>query len=119
MTIGTAGDKSTGAGKGSDAPDGTLRLVKVNDHATLIDIPDLDFALPGGQSTSGCQQDTIRRKRHSAHLLRMAREGADDLASGVGKAEISNDPAVQRQIIEDYPKKYLMARFGFHRPTQD
>ncbi|MGZ6226494.1 MAG: hypothetical protein ACXWNE_00070 [Candidatus Binataceae bacterium] len=37
----------------------------------------------------------------------------------VGKAEISSDPAVQRQIIEDYPKKYLMARFGFHRPTQE
>jgi hypothetical protein len=37
----------------------------------------------------------------------------------IGKAEISNDPAVERQIIEDYPKKYLMARFGFHRPTQE
>jgi hypothetical protein len=37
----------------------------------------------------------------------------------IGKAEISSDPAVQRRIIEDYPKKYLMARFGFHRPTQE
>jgi hypothetical protein len=36
----------------------------------------------------------------------------------IGKAEISSDPAVSRQIIEDYPKKYLMARFGMHRPTQ-
>lgn len=36
----------------------------------------------------------------------------------IGKAEISSDPAVSRQIIEDYPKKYLMARFGLHRPTQ-
>lgn len=37
----------------------------------------------------------------------------------IGKGEISRDPAVQRQIIDDYPKKYLMARFGFHRPTQE
>jgi hypothetical protein len=37
----------------------------------------------------------------------------------IGRAEISSDPAVERQIIEDYPKKYLMARFGFHRPTQE
>jgi hypothetical protein len=37
----------------------------------------------------------------------------------IGKAEISNDPAVEHRIIEDYPKKYLMARFGFHRPTQE
>ncbi len=37
----------------------------------------------------------------------------------IGKAEISSDPAVERQIIEDYPKKYLMARFGFHRPNQE
>jgi hypothetical protein len=37
----------------------------------------------------------------------------------IGTAEISSDPAVERQIIEDYPKKYLMARFGFHRPNQE
>jgi hypothetical protein len=40
-------------------------------------------------------------------------------AAFIGKAEISGDPAVERQIIEDYPKKYLMARFGFHKPTQE
>ena len=37
----------------------------------------------------------------------------------IGRAEISSDPTVERQIIEDYPKKYLMARFGFHRPNQE
>jgi hypothetical protein len=37
----------------------------------------------------------------------------------IGKALISADPAVERRIIDDYPKKYLMARFGFHRPTQE
>jgi hypothetical protein len=36
----------------------------------------------------------------------------------IGKAEISSDPAVSRRIIEDYPKKYLMVRFGLHKPTQ-
>lgn len=37
----------------------------------------------------------------------------------IGKAEITHDPAVGRQIVEDYPKKYLMARFGLNRPTQE
>jgi hypothetical protein len=37
----------------------------------------------------------------------------------IGKAEITRDPAVGRQIVEDYPKKYLMARLGLNRPTQE
>jgi hypothetical protein len=37
----------------------------------------------------------------------------------IGKAEITSDPAVPRQIVEDYPKKYLMVRFGIHKPTQE
>ena len=37
----------------------------------------------------------------------------------VGKAEITKDPAVAQQIVEDYPKRYLMARLGLHTPTQE
>ena len=37
----------------------------------------------------------------------------------VGKAEITSDPAVSRKIVDDYPKRYLMARLGMHRPTQE
>jgi len=37
----------------------------------------------------------------------------------IGKAEITNDPAVARQIVVDYPKRYLMARLGMHTPTQE
>ncbi len=37
----------------------------------------------------------------------------------IGKAEITSDPAVSRQIVEEYPKRYLMARLGIHRPTQE
>ncbi len=37
----------------------------------------------------------------------------------VGRAEITGDPAVSRQIVDDYPKRYLMARLGLHRPTQE
>jgi hypothetical protein len=37
----------------------------------------------------------------------------------VGKAEITSDPAVSRQIVTDYPKRYLMARLGIHTPTQE
>jgi hypothetical protein len=37
----------------------------------------------------------------------------------VGKAEITSDPAVSRQIVTDYPKRYLMARLGIHTPSQE
>jgi len=37
----------------------------------------------------------------------------------IGKAEISADSAVPRQIVADYPKRYLMARLGMHTPTQE
>ena len=36
----------------------------------------------------------------------------------IGKAEITSDPAVSNQISKDYPQKYLLARLGFHNPTQ-
>jgi Pyridoxamine 5'-phosphate oxidase len=36
----------------------------------------------------------------------------------IGKAELSTDPMVVEQIIKDYPRKYLMARLGWHRPTK-
>ena len=36
----------------------------------------------------------------------------------VGKAEITRDPRVSHQIVEDFPKRYLMARLGLHTPTQ-
>jgi Pyridoxamine 5'-phosphate oxidase len=35
----------------------------------------------------------------------------------IGKAEIVSDQAMQKQIITDYPRKYLLARVGFARPT--
>ncbi|HVA39657.1 MAG TPA: hypothetical protein VNF49_03270 [Candidatus Binataceae bacterium] len=37
----------------------------------------------------------------------------------IGRAEIASDPLVTRRIVEDYPKRYLMARLGIHRPTQE
>lgn len=37
----------------------------------------------------------------------------------IGKAQITNDPSIIRQIVEDYPKKYLLARLGFHKPAED
>jgi len=36
----------------------------------------------------------------------------------IGKAELSSDPMVVEQIIRDYPRKYLLARLGLHRPTK-
>jgi general stress protein 26 len=37
----------------------------------------------------------------------------------IGKAEITNDTAAKNQIIEDYPKKYLQARMGLHKPSNE
>jgi hypothetical protein len=37
----------------------------------------------------------------------------------IGTARITSDPTVSRKIVEDYPKRYLMARLGLHRPTQE
>lgn len=36
----------------------------------------------------------------------------------IGKAEIVSDKNLQDQVIEQYPKKYLLARVGFARPTR-
>ena len=36
----------------------------------------------------------------------------------IGRAEITDQPMIIDQIIRDYPKKYLMARLGLHRPTK-
>jgi hypothetical protein len=36
----------------------------------------------------------------------------------IGKAEIVNDTALQDEVIAQYPKKYLLARIGFARPSR-
>jgi len=37
----------------------------------------------------------------------------------IGNAETSNDPKLTKRIVDDYPRKYLLARLGFHRPRQE
>ena len=37
----------------------------------------------------------------------------------IANADISNDPDLKKRIVEDYPRKYLLARFGFYRPRQE
>ncbi|HYB92428.1 MAG TPA: hypothetical protein VEC38_15430 [Candidatus Binataceae bacterium] len=37
----------------------------------------------------------------------------------IGKAEIAADPAIQSRIVDEYPRKYLLARMGFARPTKE
>ena len=36
----------------------------------------------------------------------------------IGKAEIVQDKKLQDEVIEQYPKKYLLARVGFARPSR-
>ncbi len=37
----------------------------------------------------------------------------------IGKAEIVKDRSVQDEVIENYPKRYFLARIGFARPSRD
>ena len=43
--------------------------------------------------------------------------GAVDGPAFIGKAEITNDPAIESRIVDDYPQKYLAARVGLFKPT--
>jgi hypothetical protein len=45
--------------------------------------------------------------------------GAEDGPAFIGKADISNDPELETRIITDYPEKYLTARVGLFKPTQE
>lgn len=36
----------------------------------------------------------------------------------IGKAEIVEDKTLQDEVIAEYPKKYMLARIGFARPTR-
>lgn len=37
----------------------------------------------------------------------------------VGRAQITSEPAIINRIVTDYPKKYLLAWIGLHRPTNE
>jgi hypothetical protein len=37
----------------------------------------------------------------------------------IGNAQMTDDPKLTQGIVDDYPRKYLLARFGFHRPRQE
>jgi hypothetical protein len=45
--------------------------------------------------------------------------GSEDGPAFIGKAEITSDSAVLNRIITDYPEKYMMARVGLFRPSQE
>jgi general stress protein 26 len=57
-----------------------------------------------------------RIKRGSPALIWI---GKADGPAFIGKAEIVTDKALQDQVIEEYPRKYLMARMGIARPTRE
>jgi hypothetical protein len=57
-----------------------------------------------------------RIRRGSPVLVRIGKRSGPAF---IGKAEITDDPAVIRSIVEDYSQKYLIARLGFHRPTPE
>ena len=45
--------------------------------------------------------------------------GKQDGPAFIGKAEITKDPAVIHRIVEDFPQRYLVARLGFFKPSED
>jgi len=45
--------------------------------------------------------------------------GKADGPAFIGKAEIVTDKALQDEVIEEYPRKYILARVGFAKPTRE
>lgn len=66
--------------------------------------------------TSPTSWKAKRIKRGSPALIWI---GKSDGPAFIGKAEITTDEALQNQVIEEYPRKYLMARVGFARPSRE
>jgi hypothetical protein len=58
---------------------------------------------------------TLRIRRGSPVMVWIGRRRG---LAFIGKAEFSDDPRAVEQIINDFPRKYLMARLGFHRPVK-
>lgn len=63
--------------------------------------------------------DSWKAKRIRRGSPAMIWIGAVDGPAFIGKAEITKDAAVETRIITDYPQKYLMARMGIAKPTQE
>ena len=65
--------------------------------------------------TSPTSWKAKRIKRGSPAMIWI---GARTGPAFIGKAEIVTDPKLQDLVIEQYPKKYLLARIGFARPSR-
>ena len=63
--------------------------------------------------------DSWKAKRIRRGSPAMVWIGAENGPAFIGKAEITSDPAVLNRIIMDYPDKYLMAKVGLFRPSQE
>jgi Pyridoxamine 5'-phosphate oxidase len=65
--------------------------------------------------TSPTSWKAKRIKRGSPAMIWI---GARTGPAFIGKAEIVTDPKLQDLVIAEYPKKYLLARIGFARPSR-
>ncbi len=65
--------------------------------------------------TSPTSWKAKRIKRGSPALIWI---GSSTGPALIGKAEIVQDETLQDEVIEQYPKKYLLARIGFARPSR-
>ncbi len=63
--------------------------------------------------------DSWKAKRIKRGSPAMIWIGSEDGPAFIGKAEITSDPALQARIITDYPEKYLTARVGLFKPSQE
>ena len=63
--------------------------------------------------------DSWKAKRIRRGSPAMIWIGAIDGPAFIGKAEITSDKALQGRIITDYPKKYVTARVGLFKPSEE
>jgi len=77
--------------------------------------------------TLTADRSLLIQTRRSSWIVRRVHRGSPvilwiakrDGPALIGNAGISKDPEVTKQIVKDYPRKYLLARLGLHRPRQE
>jgi hypothetical protein len=88
------------------------------DGSQSVAVPVWFTTMPGNVvlfQTSATSWSAKRIRRASPVMVWI---GKRDGPAFVAKAELTTEPAVIRRIVEDYPRKYFLARIGFHRPAE-
>ena len=103
-----------------------LRKAKVIYIATVRSDGSLSKAAPAWFTLTARDEILLQTRPNTAKAKRIRRRspvivriGGRSGSTFIGWGEITADPAMVGQIVSEFPKKYLLARFGFHRPNRE